>query len=210
MSMSNGSVSVPKHSMMTTEDGESELVLGNKQLLSVFVIVVVLLGVFFAMGYVVGRSSTPVDTAGRRPETEYVRSDAPSAMGARTPKAEAETPSSEGPAASDEPTPSAAEPSKVRPIRELAGPTERTQAAASALAEPAAGQTFLQVGAVAKPEADVLMRVLQKKGFHARIAPGPNDALVRVLVGPARETAGIAQLKAELEQAGFKSFVKKY
>jgi cell division septation protein DedD len=39
------------------DEGEFELVLGNRQLISVFVIVVVLLGVFFSMGYIVGRNS---------------------------------------------------------------------------------------------------------------------------------------------------------
>ena len=43
--------------MPKTSDGELELVLGNKQLLSVFFVVVVLLGIFFAMGYIVGRNS---------------------------------------------------------------------------------------------------------------------------------------------------------
>jgi cell division septation protein DedD len=42
------------------EDGEFELVLGNKQLLSMFFVVVVLLGVFFVMGYIVGRNSAPL------------------------------------------------------------------------------------------------------------------------------------------------------
>jgi len=42
------------------DDGEFELVLGNKQLFSVFFIVVVLLGVCFLMGYVVGKNSAPV------------------------------------------------------------------------------------------------------------------------------------------------------
>ena len=43
--------------MPKNEDGEFELILGNRQLLSVFFIVVVLLGVFFTMGYIVGRNS---------------------------------------------------------------------------------------------------------------------------------------------------------
>ncbi|MDQ6708765.1 MAG: SPOR domain-containing protein [Acidobacteriota bacterium] len=44
--------------MTETEGGqEQELVLGNKQLLSVFFIVVVLLGVFFTMGYIIGRNT---------------------------------------------------------------------------------------------------------------------------------------------------------
>jgi outer membrane biosynthesis protein TonB len=42
------------------EDGEFELILGNRQLLSVFFIVVILLGVFFTVGYIVGRNSAPV------------------------------------------------------------------------------------------------------------------------------------------------------
>ena len=46
--------------MPKNEDGEFELILANRQLLSVFFIVVVLLGVFFTMGYIVGRNSTPV------------------------------------------------------------------------------------------------------------------------------------------------------
>ena len=52
--------------MPKNEEGEFELILGNRQLLSVFFIVVVLLGVFFTMGYIVGRNSSPapaVDTA---------------------------------------------------------------------------------------------------------------------------------------------------
>ncbi len=43
------------------DDGEFELVLGNRQLVSVFLIVVILLGVFFSMGYIVGRSSSSAD-----------------------------------------------------------------------------------------------------------------------------------------------------
>ncbi|MBI4906961.1 MAG: hypothetical protein HY820_25260 [Acidobacteria bacterium] len=53
--------------MARTEDGEFELILGNKQLLSVFFIVVVLLGVFFSMGYIVGKNSVaPSDYAKQR------------------------------------------------------------------------------------------------------------------------------------------------
>ena len=45
--------------MPKNEEGEFELILGNRQLISVFLIVVVMLGVFFSMGYVVGRNSSP-------------------------------------------------------------------------------------------------------------------------------------------------------
>ena len=52
--------------MPKNEEGEFELILGNRQLLSVFFIVVVLLGVFFTMGYIVGRNS-PLATAEATP-----------------------------------------------------------------------------------------------------------------------------------------------
>ncbi len=45
--------------MPKNDEGEFELVLGNRQLISVFLIVVILLGVFFSMGYIVGRNSSP-------------------------------------------------------------------------------------------------------------------------------------------------------
>ena len=42
--------------MKKNEDGEVELILGNGQLLGVFFIVVILLGLFFGMGYLMGRN----------------------------------------------------------------------------------------------------------------------------------------------------------
>ena len=48
---------------MSKTDGEYELVLGNRQLLSAFFIIVILFGVFFTMGYVVGRNSAPAVAA---------------------------------------------------------------------------------------------------------------------------------------------------
>src|SRR5437660_7037498 len=45
--------------MARNEEGEFELVLGNRQLLSGFFIVVMLFGIFFSLGYIVGRHSSP-------------------------------------------------------------------------------------------------------------------------------------------------------
>jgi hypothetical protein len=54
---------------MSKTDGEYELVLGNRQLLSAFFIIVILFGVFFTMGYVVGRNSAPTAVASSTPAT---------------------------------------------------------------------------------------------------------------------------------------------
>jgi len=50
--------------MPRNDEGEFELVLGNSQLLSGFFIVVMLFGIFFSLGYIVGRHSAaaPMNT----------------------------------------------------------------------------------------------------------------------------------------------------
>ena len=53
--------------MARNEDGEFELILGNKQLLSVFFLMVLLLGLCFVGGYVLGRSAAPVLNATNEP-----------------------------------------------------------------------------------------------------------------------------------------------
>lgn len=112
--------------MPTNEEGEFELVLGNKQLLSVFFIVVVLLGVFFTMGYIVGRNMSPaggpqmagnvdanplvVEPAGQGPPP--APSDKPSAL----PPAVEPTPTPAPAAtATPKPEPPKPEPAKVEP-----------------------------------------------------------------------------------------------
>ena len=185
--------------MPHNEEGEFELVLGNKEMLSVLFIVVVLLGVFFAMGYVVGRNSAPVDAA--RKSEPYVRTDAPSPMPERLKEQAAPQQSSEAatPVSGQGTTPP---PAAERP--------RAIEIAPVSMAQPQPGQTFLQVSAVAKAEAEILTELLLKKGFRAIVAPGPSDKVYRVLVGPARDTAELGKTKADLEEAGFKSIIRKY
>src|SRR5690348_16352369 len=45
--------------MPRNDEGEFEVVLGNRQLLGGFFIVVTLLAIFFSLGYIVGRHSAP-------------------------------------------------------------------------------------------------------------------------------------------------------
>ena len=195
------SATMPRNDAAELEGQEFELVLGNKQLLSVFFIVVILLGVFFTMGYVVGRNSAPI-TAAQQAQTQtqvYERQSAPSAVPAaeRRPAPTAPVVNEPAPVAA----PAKAEPAAQKPI-ELPPVVTVTQ--------PQVGRTYLQVLAVAKPEAEVLAEVLTKKGFRALVAPGPNDRVFRVLVGPAKDPDDASKLKTDLEGAGFKPFVKKY
>jgi cell division septation protein DedD len=194
--------------MPRTEDGEFELVLGNKQLLSVFFIIAILLGVFFTMGYIMGRNSAPMTALTPREASSApaARQDAPSAMPQPGNSASANPPAQPGEGAA---APEAAEPpaDTAKP-----GEPEAAEGGAAKVTQPQPGQTYVQVSSMlAQPEAEILVEVLGKKGFRAIIAPGPNEGRYRVLVGPVADSSDAGRVKADLEQAGFKgAFPKKY
>lgn len=185
------------------DDNERDIVLGNKQLLSVFFVVVVLLGVFFTIGYVVGRNSTTPDvSAGAQQTGQIVETSAAHEAVPARPSALVQ--------AEVEP-PAAAATVRVQPPAAVAPPVRRAaEVPQLTVIQPAVGQMYLQVLAVAKAEAEVLAEVLAKKGFRALVAPGPNERVFRVLVGPAKDSGDASRLKKDLESAGFKPFVKKY
>lgn len=183
-----------------TEAEEYELVLGNKQLLSFFFIGVILLSVSFTLGYVIGRNSAPAAEFGAA-KAEYRTTDAPSALAAND-RARTAPREDVGPVRDNEPVRPAPEQPTAAPVR---------TGEAGIVTQPAPGTTYLQVIAVARPEAEVLVEVLGKKGFPAVLAAGPDDRMFRVLVGPTKDTADIVKYKNDLEQAGFKgAFIKKY
>jgi hypothetical protein len=192
---------VPKN-----EDGEFELILANRQLLSVFFIVVVLLGVFFTMGYIVGRNSgpAPVDVATtRKPEAKPIVVDS-SAPPQDTPTPVSAAPTSTRP---QQPPPeeAKAEPKREQPVAKKEPPKKEKEKEkpAPVSAPPASGQTYLQLVATAKAEADVMVDVLHQKQFKAIAVEIPErPGLFRVLVGPLAESA-LNKTKSDLTSSGF-------
>ena len=194
--------------MPKNEDGEFELILANRQLLSVFFIVVVLFGVFFTMGYIVGRNSGPaqVDVAStRKTDAKPIVVDSPApqetSAPASAPPAAAPTPVSTRPQqpaeeAKVEPKPKREEPKK----KEAPAPKEKP---APSSAAPASGQTYLQLVATAKAEADVMVDVLHQKNFKAIAVQIPEKPeLYRVLVGPLADGT-LNKVKSDLQSSGF-------
>jgi hypothetical protein len=183
--------SVPKN-----DDGEFELILGNRQLLSVFFIVVILLGVFFTMGYIVGRNSTPLtaDVAAARKETKPPGVESPAPQPEPAPVTPASPPSA---AAAQQPPP-------VQSTKPIETPkTEKAPARVAQSDEPAAGQIYLQLAATSKREADIMVDVLRQKKFKAMAAEIPEKrGTFRVLVGPVGDAA-LNQMRADLQGAGF-------
>ena len=192
--------------MPKNEDGEFELILANRQLLSVFFIVVVLLGVFFTMGYIVGRNSgpAPVDVATtRKPEPKPIVVDS-SAPPQDTPTPVSAAPTSTRP---QQPPPeeAKAEPKREEPVAKKEPPKKEKEKEkpAPVSAPPASGQTYLQLVATAKAEADVMVDVLHQKQFKAIAVEIPErPGLFRVLVGPLAESA-LNKTKSDLTSSGF-------
>jgi cell division septation protein DedD len=208
--------------MPKNETGEFELVLGNRQLLSGFAVVAILFGVFFAMGYIVGRNSTP---SARMPAAEGVPGT--SAAGQQDPgRAPAPPPAPSSDAGAN---PAAASDAAAQPATTPASAPSAPETAPAATAEPAgkaarpaeaakpaesatpraqpmeALQTgsYLQVIATIQSDAEVISKSLAERRFPNVITPSSIEGRFRVLVGPYRDAASVGGAKTELEKLGF-------
>lgn len=175
--------------MRRSDAGEFELVMGNKQLLAVFFIMILLLCVFFSMGYIVGRNTAPSE--------EVAQTGAPVEVQPAGKPAEDSQASSE--------VADGRESSRAEPAETASGSPDTNR-----VAEPEPGQSFLQVAATDRPEAEVLLEALRKRGFEARLAPVPDQDLIRVLVGPVEGADQLSKTRASLQEAGFKPFTRTY
>ena len=214
--------------MPTNEEGEFELVLGNKQLLSVFFIVVVLLGVFFTMGYIVGRSMSPAGgpqlaqndanplvvepSPGEPVQPPISHTDKPSPL-APTPAPVKPEPAKPEPAKPEPPKPEPPKPAPVKveppkPVPPKPAPT-KPEPPKPAPVKPAAGGTYLQVAATRKADADMMASTISKKGFRVTISAVPDSDLFRVLVGPAATLDELGKLRNDLAAIGYKGFPRK-
>jgi cell division septation protein DedD len=195
-------------------DGEKELVLGNKQLVGFFFVVVALCGVFFALGYMIGRNANKVTVAGVDGSSSTTV-----ATGQRTqdPEPPRETTVAEPPTA-EPPVPNGAphtRPAQDVPPQTTPAPTtsapgpERSASAApvpqggSQLTAPEPGATYLQVGALHRADAETLMKTLREQGYPTVLATSSKADFFRVLVGPYHQTAEVADTKAKLKTLGF-------
>jgi len=200
----------------------------------VFLIVVILLGVFFSMGYIVGRNSSPAgtDTARNEKAKNGNEADSPDSSTAEAPPEPAATPPASNPttATASDSTPAPTTPEITKPEQSHPPPAKPAAAKAAeskpkpfpepisaktierapAAGEPSSGQ-YWQVVATSRPDAEIIAEALGKKGFHAVLAPAPKDGIFRVLVGPLADAPAQAQARTGLEAAGFKNpIMRKY
>jgi cell division septation protein DedD len=201
--------------MLRTNDSETEILLGNKQLLGIFFVVAILLGIAFTGGYMVGRGS--LDKAADA-KTPAARSTSATETHAVTPDSSTEDNSAGSATVRPSPTTETTEAKRTasnsRPLGSRAA-TRSNTASAPVIDEtfaPERGQTFLQVAAVGREEAIGIADVLHKKGFRAHAVPKPGSPkFYRVLIGPVRDTSDLSSTRDSLRKTGFREvIVQKY
>lgn len=207
--------------MARNDEGEFELILGNRQLLSVFFIVVVLLGLCFLMGYVIGRNSAPTVSAENVPvpETSSEPIVIPSVASAPSQGSETEESALKTvPQADSEPAPlpppkpappaktqqAKAETPKPEPAKQQAKQEEKLPSLPpSSGSQPAPG-AYLQLSATSRPEAEAYLDRLRGQSFPSVLSQVPGQDLYRVLVGPFPDNpTEIQRMRSRLNAAKF-------
>ncbi len=204
--------------MPRAADGQYEMVLENRHVMTLFFVVVMLCGVFFGLGYIVGKNAvasvppqqqaqeaaakdaakkSPLDAAEKKPDTpdltyQKTLEDNSASPALETPRAAAPAPTQQAPVA-------------ATPAPRSAAPASAAPAAARA---PATSGTIIQVGALKnRSDADSMAFALKDKGFSP-VVEQQTDGLFHVIV-PVASANDADDVKARVEKAGFKAFIKK-
>lgn len=214
--------------------GAGERVLEGRHVIGLFLAVILLSGLFFTLGYVMGLHQAEASADGLPAKPELRNSSKPEAISKRaskTPPAE----SSGGTSAPADPEwefyhagekgktderlkPATSETSpqlqQSAPVLVKSSPVPRSAGNNASkpsgnVAAPSSGYS-LQVAAMNKElDALDLAKVLQKKKFPAYVLSPHGDKYYRVQVGPYADLKAADLARKGLEEAGFKAFVKR-
>jgi DedD protein len=190
----------------TDQVQDTEFTLSTSKLLGIFFALVILCGVFFTMGYLLGKSTS----AGGK--TEIVAT-IPSGSSASKPSGANKTPEA---IQSTNPDASTAGKNSDQPASQSAAKSldqskdqSNSQAAGDDAKNGAPGSFMVQVAAVSKQEdAEILVASLQKKQYPVFIANSPGDPLFHVQVGPFSDRKDADAMRTRLAGDGYNAIVK--
>ena len=105
-------------------------------------------------------------------------------------------------------------PQKIEVIRTVAVPQPAPAPAVKPepplFDEPRQGALYLQMGAVEKGIAVIFAEGLRKRGFDAFVAPGPNERIFRVLIGPLANEQAHARAREAAAAIGLNIFAERF
>ena len=213
--------------MSKSRDGQVELVLENRQVLLIFFGIVALSGVFFSLGYIIGRNTFSASTAVAQatPPTAE-EEEKPSAMPPPAYIDQGQRPAGDrlDPSASatdlnfyervEEETPQTAllppdpfsDPSAGAPQpSEQEGPEQEGEVTL----QPPPG-ILVQVSALTRREdAQALVNLLKERNLPVLVTSSSTDPLFHVVVGPYSSELDAEQTRILLEQDGFRPIIKR-
>lgn len=186
--------------MPVKDEGEFELILGNKQIIAVFVIVLLLMGLFFSIGFLAGRRSAgEAAAAGKTPASIPITVDAtkqqPAAPEPSSAEQQPESPSNTAAAATPEPSQPKQQPQESKPQQQVPPRLFVDQ--------PPPG-TYLQAAATQRADAETMLSyIIGKTGLSGYVTPSPKSPeLCRVLIGPFSGNEQMADARAKLNSLG--------
>ncbi len=193
---------------------DTEITLSTGKLLGIFFALAIICGVFFTMGYLLGKSTSaggrteivatvPSNSAGK----PYAGNKTPEAVTQTCPPgspncaaATASDPSSSPKSADQQPTAQQSSASKTSD-QSASGGTDGKSGAASSF--------MVQVAAVSKQEdAEILVTALRKKQYPVFIANASGDPLFHVQVGPFTDRKDAEAMRTRLSGDGYNAIVK--
>ena len=208
-------------------------VLGGRHLFGVFILLVVLFGMVFTLGYLLGRNqyeALRADASGIPVKPEGVSNKPGKPDRDSAEKSTGATPSSPlagwdffrsaEPAQPAVPAPeSSKSPKSIVPSRTNAPATmnpaprvDSTRSNLKSVSPPPIpqGATVLQIAAMARPsDAVALAQALQQKKFPAFVLPPAADRYYRVQVGPYSDAKSADLARQKLERQGFKAIARR-
>ena len=171
------------------ESGEFEIVLGQRQIASTTLVLIVLVAILSALSYLIGKSMAPSAVSA-----------APMVQAAPVVQA----PAAPVPVVQTDAPPSA----PVLPKATAAPATSVTTA--PLFAEELAGKVYIQVGAGPKGIGAIWAEGLRTHGLDAFVAPGPNNDAWRVVIGPLPDPQSFQRAKSALDVMGVDTFGRRH
>lgn len=196
-----------------------QLELGGKSLLSLFLALAVVCGMFFAFGYTIGKHAIPASFRLGSAPVATANLQNLGAAAAPAPGVQPPNPQALGAAESDQTsaslTPpvaaSTANPAPASATTEAQAPPAKTDASATATSMQETGVFEVQVFAGSQADAENLATALKAKGYPAAVvAPSATstDDLYRVQVGPYLTNAEAQSMRSRLTADGYQAVIK--
>lgn len=219
-------------------EDDREITLGTRSLLGIFFGLVLICGIFFGLGYSVGRVSegaigpseaettAPPATSLTKPSPQETVSqpvpDAPTTPDGApavvpttgAPTTSASVPAGSAPAAATSSPSAAVVPAAtVFPANPAAAPTAAPAVVPAVektvVPTASAGTLMVQVAAVSVPQdADILVAALRQHGYTAVIRREPEDQLLHVQIGPFTSRAQAQSMRGRLLADGYNAVIR--